>query len=107
MMGRSAANGLTHALHCCCSTGHRHIRESLPSRQTQAVSWFAEDNNLALGMEEARDEIGSYYILGYYSTNTKTDGKYRSLNVKLNGPGLRSAKLDYKQGYFANPEPVI
>jgi len=65
---------------------------------------FAEDNDLTLGMEQARDEIGSYYILGYYSTNTKTDGKYRTVNVRLNGLDSRSAKLDYKQGYFADKE---
>jgi len=65
---------------------------------------FAEDNNLALGMEEARDEIGSYYVLGYYSTNTKTDGKFRSVSVRLNGRDEQSAKLDYKRGYFAEKE---
>jgi VWFA-related protein len=65
---------------------------------------FAEDNNLELGMEEARDEIGSYYILGYYSTNTKTDGKYRSVTVRLNPADVQSAKLDYKRGYFAEKE---
>ena len=62
---------------------------------------FAEDNDLTLGMEQARDEIGSYYILGYYSTNTKTDGKYRTVHMKLNPPDMQNAKLDYKHGYFA------
>ncbi len=65
---------------------------------------FAEDNDLTLGMEQARDEIGSYYILGYYSTNSKMDGKYRAVTVKLNGPDVQSAKLDYKHGYFAEKE---
>jgi hypothetical protein len=65
---------------------------------------FAEDNNLALGMEQARDDISSYYILGYYSTNTKTDGKYRTVNVKLNRPDIAGAKLDYRHGYFADKE---
>jgi VWFA-related protein len=65
---------------------------------------FAEDNNLTLGMEQARDEIGSYYILGYYSTNTKQDGKYRTVNVKLMRTDVATAKLDYKHGYFAEKE---
>jgi VWFA-related protein len=65
---------------------------------------FAEDNNLALGMEQARDDIGSYYILGYYSSNPKTDGKYRTVNVKLNRPDIAGAKLDYRHGYFAEKE---
>jgi VWFA-related protein len=65
---------------------------------------FAEDNDLAVGMEQARDDIGSYYILGYYSTNTKMDGKYRTVNVKLTRADVASAKLDYKHGYFAEKE---
>jgi len=65
---------------------------------------FAEDNDLTVGMSEARDDIGSYYILGYYSTNSKMDGKYRAVNVKLMRPDVASAKLDYKHGYFAEKE---
>jgi VWFA-related protein len=65
---------------------------------------FAEDNDLTLGMQEARDDIGSYYILGYYSTNSKMDGKYRAVSVKLTRPDVASAKLDYKHGYFAEKE---
>ena len=65
---------------------------------------FAEDNNLSLGLEQARDDIGSYYILGYYSTNSKMDGKYRTVSVKVNRADAASAKLDYKHGYFAEKD---
>jgi VWFA-related protein len=65
---------------------------------------FAEDNNLTSGLEQARDDIGSYYILGYYSTNGKLDGKYRTVSVKLNRPDIASAKLDYRHGYFAEKD---
>ena len=65
---------------------------------------FAEDNDLTVGMEQARDDIGSYYILGYYSTNTKSDGKYRTVNVKITRADVANAKLDYRHGYFADKE---
>jgi len=65
---------------------------------------FSEDNDLTLGLEQARDDIGSYYILGYYSTNSKTDGKYRAVNVKITRADVANAKLDYKHGYFAEKE---
>ncbi len=65
---------------------------------------FAEDNDLVVGMEQARDDIGSYYILGYYSTNSKPDGKYRTVNVKITRADVASAKLDYRHGYFADKE---
>ncbi len=65
---------------------------------------FAEDNDIAVGLSQARDDIGSYYILGYYSTNSKADGKYRTVNVKLSRPDVANAKLDYRHGYFAEKE---
>ena len=63
---------------------------------------YADDNDLVLGMETARDDISSYYILGYYSTNGKVDGKYRRVQVKLNG--YADAKLDYRSGYFGQKD---
>jgi VWFA-related protein len=64
---------------------------------------FVDDNDLALGMEKARDDIASYYIVGYYSTNIKMDGKYRRVEVKLANKDLQ-AKLDYRSGYFGQKE---
>jgi VWFA-related protein len=63
---------------------------------------FIDDNDLALGMEKARDDIASYYIVGYYSTNIKMDGKYRRVEVKLSKD--LQAKLDYRSGYFGQKE---
>src|SRR6185437_8246039 len=65
---------------------------------------FSEDNDLTVGLEAARDDISSYYILGYYSTNGKMDGKYRAVNVKITRADAANAKLDYKHGYFAEKE---
>ncbi len=63
---------------------------------------FVDDNDLALGMAKARDDIASYYIIGYYSTNIKMDGKYRRVEVKL-AKDIQ-AKLDYRSGYFGTKE---
>src|SRR5579863_5313191 len=63
---------------------------------------FVDDNDLALGVEKARDDIASYYIIGYYSTNIKMDGKYRRVEVKLSKD--IQAKLDYRSGYFGQKE---
>ena len=63
---------------------------------------YVDDNDLALGMEKARDDIASYYIVGYYSTNIKMDGKYRRVQVKLNKDV--QAKIDYRNGYFGQKE---
>jgi VWFA-related protein len=56
-------------------------------------------NDLSRGIVQAQQADTSYYILGYYTTNTATDGKFRRIKITLNSDS--EAKLDYRQGYFA------
>jgi VWFA-related protein len=56
-------------------------------------------NDLAKGIVQAQQAISSYYILGYYASNTAQDGKFRRIKITLNSE--LSAKVDYRQGYFA------
>lgn len=58
-----------------------------------------DNNDLAQGIVRAQNSVSSYYILGYYTSNTNLDGKFRRIKITLNS-GL-SASLDYRQGYFA------
>ena len=59
-------------------------------------------NDLSLGIAQAAEAITSYYIIGYYSTHTALDGRFRRVRVALTG-GL-SAELTHRQGYFADKE---
>jgi VWFA-related protein len=62
---------------------------------------FLDDNDLAMGIVKAQNDVKSYYILGYYSTNEKQDGKFRRVAIRLATKELQaSSKLDYKSGYF-------
>ena len=56
-------------------------------------------NDLTKGIVQAAQSISSYYIIGYYTTNTAQDGKFRRIKITLTGN--LSANLDYRQGYFA------
>lgn len=58
-----------------------------------------DNNDLSRGIVQAQNSVSSYYIIGYYTTNTNLDGKFRRIKIAL-GNGL-SASLDYRQGYFA------
>ena len=64
-----------------------------------------DNNDLAIGIQQAQKDISSYYILGYYSTNEKLDGHYRRIKLSPS-PTLsaRIGKIDYRQGYFAGKE---
>jgi VWFA-related protein len=61
-----------------------------------------DNNDLSLGMVQAQKDISSYYILGYYTSNTAADGHYRRIKAQVNKN--LSAKLDYRTGYFASKE---
>jgi VWFA-related protein len=58
-------------------------------------------NDLSLGIVQAQKAISSYYIIGYYSTNTALDGKVRRVSITVKE---LQAKLDYRQVYFAGKE---
>jgi VWFA-related protein len=63
---------------------------------------FVDSNNIALGIQNVQKAMSSYYLLGYYSSNDKEDGKYRKITVKINGNKLNGGKLEYRQGYYAD-----
>jgi len=60
---------------------------------------FLDNNDLSTGIVNAEKAISSYYIIGYYSQNNNTDGKFRRIKIAYSGD--ISAKLDYRVGYYA------
>jgi VWFA-related protein len=61
-------------------------------------------NDLDRGMKRISDDLTSYYLLGYYSTNAKLDGRFRSLKVKVKVPGV---EVRARQGYRAATEAEV
>lgn len=47
------------------------------------------------------DELAGRYTLGYVSTNTAADGKWRKVEVKVTAPDVRNLKVRTRPGYFA------
>ena len=47
------------------------------------------------------EEVQARYSLGYLSTNTKTDGAWRKVQIRLTRPDLKGARLRTRNGYFA------
>lgn len=86
----------------------RGIRDKINDQQETLYTLAADtggkamldNNDLSVGIAQAQKDINSYYILGYYSTNTAEDGKYRRIRVRVNSQPL--AKLDYRPGYYAS-----
>jgi VWFA-related protein len=61
---------------------------------------FLDSNDLSMGLVQAQQDYRSYYVLGYYTTNTAQDGKYRRITVRLNSD--KTAKLEHRDGYYAD-----
>jgi len=49
-------------------------------------------------MKRIADDLTSYYLLGYYSTNSKLDGSFRALKVRVKQPGV---EVRARRGYRA------
>jgi VWFA-related protein len=61
-----------------------------------------DSNDLDHGIVLAQDSISDYYVIGYYTTNANRDGKFRHVKIALAGDA--EAKLEYRQGYYADKE---
>jgi len=62
---------------------------------------FLDTNDFAPAFTKVHDDTSFYYLLGYISSNTQRDGRYRRITVRLNRPDLKDAKLDFRKGYYA------
>jgi Ca-activated chloride channel family protein len=50
-------------------------------------------------------ELRAQYTIGYLSTNGKTDGAWRKVEIKVSRPGARGLRVRARKGYFAPYKP--
>lgn len=61
-----------------------------------------DDNDLTRGIVQAQQSISDYYILGYYTTNTAQNGRFRRVKISLTNDS--GPNLTYRQGYYADKQ---
>jgi VWFA-related protein len=75
--------------------------------QQQSLRTLAEEtggfasvssNDFSTAFKRIVDENSSYYVLGYYPTNDRRDGRFRKIEVRLKRPGLQ---VIARKGYAA------
>ena len=76
-------------------TRHEHMRTLAVETDGEAI---INTNYIAQGLKRIADDLSSYYLFGYYSTNNKLDGRYRSITVRVKQPGVR---VRARRGYRA------
>lgn len=59
---------------------------------------FLDSNDFGRVFTGVQQDTSFYYMLGYRSSNSARDGRFRRITVKINRPGL---KLDFRKGYYA------
>jgi hypothetical protein len=53
-------------------------------------------NNIDAALQRIVSDLSSYYLFGYYSTNTKLDGRFRNITVRVKRDGV---KVRARRGY--------
>lgn len=68
--------------------------------QTDGVA-IVDTANVGAAMQRMLADVGSHYLLSYYSTNTKLDGRFRRISVRLERDGV---DVRARPGYLAPSE---
>lgn len=81
-------------------------RDSLDARHNSMRILAANTDGLAImnsndiegHLQQVVEDLSSYYLLGYASSNSKADGKFRSITVRVKRPGVA---VRARRGYRA------
>jgi VWFA-related protein len=57
-----------------------------------------DSNNVEAGLRRAAADFNAFYLLGYVSTNSKPDGRYRKIKVAVKRPGVQ---VRAREGYLS------
>lgn len=57
-----------------------------------------DSNDFSSAFKRIQEDTSAYYVLGFFSTDTRRDGRYRNLTIKVDRGGV---KLEYRPGYYA------
>ena len=83
----------------------RQVQSRQDSRETLATlandtggRAFFDTGDFREVFQKVLADAAGYYLLGYYSTNPKSDGRWRRVKVRVDAAGLR---VRYREGYYA------
>ena len=62
------------------------------------------NNDLDIGLKRIANDLSSYYLLGYYSSNAKLDGKFHTIKVRVKRPGV---DVRARKGYRSATEEEV
>ena len=105
--GGNASQGMVRGTGVFSGATQRGQRQSFNDQQDTLYALAADtggkapldSNDLTVAVRQAQTDVQSYYLLGYYSSDERRDGKFRKIEVKFTRP--LEARIDYRRGYTA------
>ena len=79
----------------------RHDDLRMMAAQTDGQVVLDSTNDISGAMQKIFTDVGSYYLLSYYSTNTKLDGRFRRIRVEVK---REDTDVRARPGYLAPTE---
>ena len=87
---------------------HAQLRNRTESLHTLAINTdgiaLVNSNDLTKQIRRVADDLTSYYLMGYYSTNGKLDGRFRNITVRSKRPGVQ---VRSRKGYRAATQEEV
>ena len=59
---------------------------------------FLDSNDFSAVFTKVQEDSSAYYVLGYRSSNSARDGRFRKITVKTSVPNV---KIEFRKGYYA------
>jgi VWFA-related protein len=83
-------------------TDRTYLNSTMETLRTLAINTdgraIVNRNDLTMGMKQIIRDTSAYYLLGYNSTFTATDGKFHEIKVRVKRPGIQ---VRARRGYWA------
>jgi len=83
-------------------TDRQYLNTTMETLRTLALNTdgraIVNRNDLTIGMKQIIRDSSAYYLLGYNSTFTATDGKFHEIKVRVKRPGVQ---VRARKGYWA------
>jgi VWFA-related protein len=84
------------------SIDRQYLNSTMETLRTLALNTdgraIVNRNDLTMGMKQIVRDTSAYYLLGYNSTFTSTDGKFHTIRVRVKRPGVQ---VRARKGYWA------
>jgi VWFA-related protein len=85
--------------------GFQQLNQSQETLNTLAADTggraFTATNDFGEAFSRVQSDLAAYYLLGYQSTNPARDGKFRRIQVRVNRPEAKGARVEARPGYYA------